>query len=309
MTNKRKIVSIIVVVLVCTGIVSGYFVGKQHYHHIALTEQNKKIADDKIKAAQILKNETQKKQESQNKAKNIAAINSSNNLNLKHNDKGIPVLMYHSIGYEKGNTAKIPKEKFREQMKYLKDNGYVTLTLAQAYDFFVSNKSVPEKSIVLTFDDGYEDNYVEALPILKEFGFKATFFIITDWVDKIPGYMNLKQLKEMQAHEMDIESHTAYHDHLKQLSYEKQLKTLKQSRDFLEKSLNKKIQYIAYPFGEYSKETLRAVKQAGYTMAFSTDGKWSDKADGILTLDRVFISGGADLDVFIERISNPNYDF
>ncbi|MCJ7691048.1 MAG: polysaccharide deacetylase family protein, partial [Clostridiaceae bacterium] len=97
-----------------------------------------------------------------------------NNSKVKHNDKGIPVLMYHAIGYEKGNTARVPKENFKEQMKYLKDNGYVTLTLDEAYDFFSNNKPIPEKSVVLTFDDGYVDNYVEALPILKEFGFKAT---------------------------------------------------------------------------------------------------------------------------------------
>jgi len=82
-------------------------------------------------------------------------------------DKGLPVLMYHSIGYEKGNTVRLPKEKFKEQMHYLKNNDYITLSLNEAYDFFVSNKPIPEKALVLTFDDGYLDNYTEALPILK----------------------------------------------------------------------------------------------------------------------------------------------
>jgi peptidoglycan/xylan/chitin deacetylase (PgdA/CDA1 family) len=309
MKNKRKKISIVVIFLICMAMFVGYFIRKQHYAHSSSTKRNAIVSDDKTKTSQVFKNEPVKKQELENKMKNAVASTSANNLKLKHNDKGLPILMYHAIGYEEGNTAKIPKEKFKEQMKYLKDNGYETLTLDEAYAFFINNKPVPEKSIVLTFDDGYVDNYVEALPILKELGFKATIFMITDLVDKTPGYMNLQQLKEMQAEGMDIQSHTLYHEHLKQLSYEKQVKTLKESKEFLEKSLNKKIQYLAYPYGEYSEETLKIVKEVGYTMALSTNGRWSDKADGILTLDRVFISGAANLDVFIERISNPNYKF
>ncbi|MBU3142926.1 polysaccharide deacetylase family protein [Clostridium sp. CF012] len=284
------------------SVVFGYFIGRQNYDNSKLTQKNNSITGNNTKIVEVVENKTLKQQYSQNKtvAKKIT---------LKHNNKGIPVLMYHAIGYEKGNTARIPKEKFKAQMKYLKDNGYSTLTLDEAYDFFKTNKPVPQKSVVLTFDDGYVDNFLEALPILKEFGFKATYFIITNVVDKSPGYMSLEQLKAMQANKMDIQSHTAKHEHLAKLSYEEQVKTLKESKAFLEKSLGKKVQYIAYPYGEYSKETLTAVKKAGYTMAFTTGGRWSDKADGILTLDRVFISGAASLDVFIERITNPNYKF
>jgi peptidoglycan/xylan/chitin deacetylase (PgdA/CDA1 family) len=241
--------------------------------------------------------------------KKTDAVTLVDDIKNKHNDKGIPVLMYHAIGYEAGNTARLPKENFKKQMKYLKNNGYVTLTLDEAYDFFAKNKPVPEKSVVLTFDDGYVDNYLEALPILKEFGFKATIFVITDAVDKSKNYMNVEQLKKMEASGMDIQSHTSHHKNFKELSYNEQLETLKRSKNFLEKSLNKRIKYFAYPYGEYSKESLKAVKEAGYTMAFATAGRWSDKSDGILTLDRVFISGSANLDVFINRISNPNYKF
>ncbi|WP_253200460.1 polysaccharide deacetylase family protein [Clostridium sp. CF012] len=302
MGHKRKTIIIVVVFLACMSVVFGYFIGRQNYDNSKLTQKNNSITGNNTKIVEVVENKTLKQQYSQNKtvAKKIT---------LKHNNKGIPVLMYHAIGYEKGNTARIPKEKFKAQMKYLKDNGYSTLTLDEAYDFFKTNKPVPQKSVVLTFDDGYVDNFLEALPILKEFGFKATYFIITNVVDKSPGYMSLEQLKAMQANKMDIQSHTAKHEHLAKLSYEEQVKTLKESKAFLEKSLGKKVQYIAYPYGEYSKETLTAVKKAGYTMAFTTGGRWSDKADGILTLDRVFISGAASLDVFIERITNPNYKF
>jgi peptidoglycan/xylan/chitin deacetylase (PgdA/CDA1 family) len=308
MNDKRKIIVMVVVVLGFISMVSGYFIGRQHYQKKALTEKNIKIVDD-INTTEILKDEAQRTQKNEYETENIDAVTLVDEIKSKHNDKGIPVLMYHAIGYEAGNTARVPKENFIKQMKYLKNNGYVTLTLDEAYDFFVKNKPIPEKSVVLTFDDGYVDNYVEAMPILKKFGFKATIFVITGAVNKSKNYMNVEQLKEMEASGMDIQGHTVHHKNLKELSYAIQLQTLKESKDFLEKSLNKRIKYFAYPYGEYSKETLKAVKEAGYTMAFATAGRWSDKADGILTLDRVFISGSANLDVFIDRISNSNYKF
>lgn len=228
--------------------------------------------------------------------------------NLIYNDKGIPVLMYHSIDYEKNNQLRIPKEQFREQMQYLKDNGYTTLTLNELFAFFENNMPVPYKSVVLTFDDGYADNYTNAFPILKEFGFKATVFMITDTVDKNKSYLNSLQLKEMDTYGFDIESHTLDHEELNKLSYAQQLNELKKSKLFLETLLNKQVNYIAYPVGKYNKETVKAAKEAGYKMAFTTNGTWSDKTDGIYTLDRVYISADAPKAEFVRRLTNRNYN-
>lgn len=227
---------------------------------------------------------------------------------LIYNDRGIPVLMYHSIDYEKNNPLRIPKEQFKEQMQYLMDNGYTTLTLNELYSFFENNTPVPYKSVVLTFDDGYVDNYINAFPILKEFGFKATVFVITNTVDKSGVYLNSSQLKEMDAYGFEVESHTLNHEELNKENYENQLNNLKESKAFLEKLLNKQIKYIAYPVGKYNKETIEAAKKAGYIMAFTTDGTWSDKTDGIFTLDRVYISAQASKAEFIRRITNRNYN-
>ncbi|NEZ47358.1 polysaccharide deacetylase family protein [Clostridium niameyense] len=227
---------------------------------------------------------------------------------LIYNDKRIPVLMYHSIDYEKGNELRLPKEKFKEQMKYLKDNGYTTLSLDELYNFLVHNKPVPEKSIVITLDDGYVDNYENAYPIIKEFGFKAAIFDVTSNIDKNPKTITSKQIKEMNDNGITIASHTVNHDQLDILSYEKQLETMKKSKEDLEKILGKKVNYIAYPYGKWNKDTLKAAKEAGYTMAFTTDGSWSGKDDGIYGLNRVYISGAKGIDDFKYRISNPNYN-
>lgn len=225
-----------------------------------------------------------------------------------YNDSSIPVLMYHSIMYEKDNELRIPKETFREQMKYLKDNGYTTLTLDELYDFLHNNKPVPKKSVVVTFDDGYADNYTNAYPVLKEFGQKATIFMITSVVDKDSSYLTSSQLRELDANGIDIEGHTVNHDELIKLSYDMQLKTLKDSKGFLESCLNKRVKYMAYPFGKYNDSTIKAADEAGYQMVFTTVGGWANKDNGIMKLNRVYISSKASMSDFIYRLTHENYN-
>lgn len=226
---------------------------------------------------------------------------------LIYNDKGIPVLMYHSINYEKDNELMVPKETFREQMNYLKENGYTTLTLDELYDFFLNNKPVPEKSVVITFDDGYKDNYINAYPILKEFNFKAVVFVITNNMNNHNNFITSEQAIELDNNGMEIQSHTVNHEKLYTLDYDSQLKTLKESKRFLENLLKKEISYIAYPYGVFNNTTIRATEDAGYKMAFTTAGTWSDKSDGLYTLDRVYISSKFDMNEFHRRLTNRDY--
>lgn len=258
-------------------------------------KNNKSISDEVSKDSSSLI--TNNKQDNSNKNKtSFTKIKGS-----------IPVLMYHSIGFEKDNPVRIPADKFDEQMKYLKDNGFYTLSMDETYDYFSKGKPIPEKSIVLTFDDGYLDNYTKLYPILKKYKFKGTIFVITGAIDKEKDFLTSAQLKELDKNCLDIQSHTFAHEKLSEIPYDKQVKTLKTSKDFLEKQLNKKVSYLAYPYGKYTKNTIKAAKEAGYSMAFTTDGKWSDKSNGIFTLNRVYISGFSDMDTFIKKVNNPNY--
>jgi peptidoglycan/xylan/chitin deacetylase (PgdA/CDA1 family)/predicted small lipoprotein YifL len=220
---------------------------------------------------------------------------------------GVPVLMYHSIAVEKGNPIRMPVEQFDTEMKYIKDQGYKTLTLKELYDYFENKVPVPDKSIVITLDDGYEDNYTSAFPVLKKYGLKATVFMITCSIDADPNCLTSAQLKEMDKAGIEIESHTVTHRDLDTLSYEEQLSELKDSKAALEKLLGRTVDYVAYPEGKYNDNTVKAVAAAGYKMAFTTNGRWSDKSDGILTLDRVYISTFHSMDVFKNRLTNPDY--
>lgn len=254
----------------------------------------------------IDKNKAQSKK--QEKSVKESDIRTFTNGPLIYNNKSIPVLMYHSIDYEKGNELRLPKEQFKEQMKYLKDNGYTILTLNELYNFLEKNKPIPEKSIVITLDDGYVDNYTNAYPILKELGLNATVFVVTSNIDKDKRTLTSEQIKEMDEAGIQIASHTYNHDKLDDLPYEKQLQTMKKSKDDLEKILNHKVDFIAYPYGKWNEESIKAAKDAGYKMAFTTQGGWSNKQDGIYTLNRVYISSLKGIDNFKDRITNPNYN-
>jgi len=113
---------------------------------------------------------------------------------VKSYGKRIPVLMYHSIVNGKGNSNCLPIETFEEQMKYLKDNGYHTISLTDLYKYFMRAEPIPEKSVVLTFDDGYENNYSIMFPIIKKYKFKATIFVITSHIDNDSKFITSEQL-------------------------------------------------------------------------------------------------------------------
>lgn len=329
MKRKTNVILVIFALLLTAGIVVVYMVGEKRIKE----QQDKKISGAReVNATQSVVDTNKQVNNTEVKANNSDAITENaakNNAEvvkavdnvkknrfegktLKYNDKSIPVLMYHSIEREvlsngQLNELRVPKEAFKEQMQYLKDNGFTTLTIDEALKFLISNEGVPEKSVVLTFDDGYVDNYINAYPILKEFGFNASVFVITGVVDKDPNYMTSLQLKELEANGIEIHPHTVNHEKLSELTYEKQLSTLKESKEFVEKLLNKKAECIAYPFGMFNDNTVKAAKEAGYTMGLTTNGKWSGKEDGIFTLDRVYISSLRDLQNFKERVSNPNF--
>ncbi|MGE5626747.1 MAG: polysaccharide deacetylase family protein [Solirubrobacterales bacterium] len=218
--------------------------------------------------------------------------------NLIYNESSIPVLMYHSIDYEKGNELRVPLKNFEEQMQYLKEAGFTTLTLEELYNFFTNNKPIPEKSVVITFDDGYQDNYTNAYPVIKKYGLKATVFVITSTIDKNAKCLNSSELKEMESNGFNVESHTVNHEELAGLSFEKQLETLNKSKTDLENILNKKVYYLAYPVGKWDNNSIEALKTAGYRMAFTTKNAKSNKSNGIYTLNRVRINASCSIDQF-----------
>lgn len=294
--NKKKIVlsticSILLVITVLVVII-GYIMEKHSINPINRKAQNATTETSK-QSVEILDNKT--KPTKQN-------INRFEGFKLTSENKGIPVLCYHDVNPAQSNELLLAPEKFKEQMKYLKDNGYLPLTLDELYSFLRENKPVPEKSVVITFDDGYRSNYTYAYPILKELGFKATIFVISDFIDN-DLYMTKTQLKELSDYGLDIESHTAKHEDLSLLNKEMQVETMIKSKETLESLLGKKVNYIAYPFGRMNGDTKKAAEIAGYKLGFNLQQGLADRIDNIYNIDRIYISNNHSMDEFIKRVT------
>lgn len=220
-------------------------------------------------------------------------------------DKDIPILMYHYVDYSPTNEMCVPKEKFAEQMKFLKEDGYTTLSMDEVYDYFSNNAPIPEKPIVITFDDGYVDNYTNAYPILKQLGFKATIFDITSTIDTNNKFINSNQIKELDKNGIRIEAHTVTHPRLSKLSYDEQYKELRDSKKKLEGILGREVKYLAYPYGEYNDDTIKALEQLGYKVAVTTFYGRARKSDGFYNLSRHAVSSKYEIEHFKELLNGP----
>lgn len=245
-------------------------------------------------------------------SKEISSLKIYNGVNsskaVKYNNESIPVLMYHSISNENDNNLmKVPKDQFSSQMKYLKDNGYYTLSANEFYNFIVNDVPVPKKSVLITFDDGYQNQYDNAYPILKKYKFHATMFIITNYLDKGTLYLKSNELKEMSDNGIDIESHTLNHAKLDKLSYSDQLANLKDSKDKLENICGKAVRFIAYPYGYFNINTVKACQKADYLMGFTTSGKWANTEKGVYAVNRIYVFPYYSMDNFKDRVNNSNY--
>ena len=180
----------------------------------------------------------------------------------------------------------LPKD-FDAQMAYLKENGYTTIAPGELYDSLANGTELPEKPVLITFDDGYEDNYQNAYPILKKYGFKATIFVITGFLDKQKNYLTWQQAQEMEQDGISIESHTVNHKSMTELTDDQLRDELVNSKKEIEKRLDKKVDFVAYPTGTYNLHIANLVKEAGYKAAFTIKYGNVDKASNVYALERV----------------------
>lgn len=207
---------------------------------------------------------------------------------------GVPVLNYHQINDRDHNALTVSSSQFAAQMDYLNKEGYHTITPTELADALENGAVLPEKPVVITFDDGYLDNYQNAYPVLKQYNQKATIFVISDYVSTYPNYLTWEQIKEMQESGLiDFESHTLSHvDLTKAGSSEEIMHQLKDARTALEWRLQKPIRFIAYPCGAYTDEVQTLTKEAGYRGAFTVHYGLDSQGEAMYALDRVPIFGG-----------------
>ena len=217
----------------------------------------------------------------------------------------VPILMYHYIRVNPdpsdrlGFSLSIPPAEFDRQMRYLAEDGYGTVSFDQIYD---SSQPLPEKPILLTFDDGYADAYTAAFPVLQRYGFQATFYVVTDFVGR-PGYLTVEQIREMAAAGMSFGSHSVSHLSLTTLSAERLERELSQSRTQLESLLERQVLDLCYPLGRFNQPVRQAVERAGYRSATTTEYGFASSGGDQLLLPRIRIWGGLILRNFASLIA------
>ena len=191
----------------------------------------------------------------------------------------VPILMYHYVSTPPEDADKyrvnlsVEPDNFRQQMAYLHDNGVEVIDLYELTEYLVKSETPPDNAVILTFDDGYVDNYQFAYPILEEFGYKGTFFIVTEFVDRgFPQYMSWEMIEEMAAAGHRFESHTKTHPDLAILGYNDLVWQILGSQETLAAHLGYKPQYLSYPSGSYNEETLQMVESLSLWGAVTTKG-------------------------------------
>ena len=188
----------------------------------------------------------------------------------------VPVLTYHNLAEQAKGRLVLAAASFREQMRYLKTSGYRVVSLADFIEFTRLNRQLPQKAVVLTFDDGYRAFKDLAYPVLKEMGFTGTLFIYTDWVGAGRGALGWSDLRELAAEGFDIQAHTKTHADLRralgetEAQYARRMQAeLEQPQELFNKNLGRRSRVLAYPYGRWEEGLLPKVREYGYVAAFS----------------------------------------
>ena len=232
------------------------------------------------------------------------SIHSENSINK------IYMLMYHRVNDYRNNEMSVPVQEFRRQVAWLKEQGFQNMRLAELESLAPDSKLIAPR-VIFSFDDGYEDNYVEALPVIKEFGYSSIFYIPYELIGKRDMFprdiresnrlehnriMNWEQVKNMHRAGMEIGSHTLTHNDLTRMSDALAKKEIFESKTKIEEKIGDKITSFCYPGGSFNEKHVHWTQEAGYSSACTTvtgcyhgESMFKVPRIAVLASDRFFI--------------------
>ena len=209
----------------------------------------------------------------------------------------IPILTYHSID-NGGSIISTRAETFRAQMKFLSENNFNVVSLKIFGKHLAENKNLPPKTIVLTFDDGFENFYTTAFPVLNEYNFTATVFLITDYCGKFNNWssnlpmpkssklMNWKEIKELSDYNIEFAAHSRTHPDLTKISLAEAEREMVESKLAIENALGVEVTDFAYPYGAFN-SAVRSLAGKHFKTACSTNLGKVKSADDLFSLKRI----------------------
>jgi len=222
----------------------------------------------------------------------------------------VPVLAYHGFSKDSPGKMTVSEAAFKAQMKYLRENGYHVISLGQLLDFLDFKEQIPEKSVVITIDNGWSSFSDIAFPILKKYGFPATLFVYTDFIGTSKA-LSWKQINNLSKNGFDIQCKTKTHRNLtkrkKKESFKEYFKSLEMEisypKKLIKQKLNKECSYFAYPYGKTNNLVIAILKKQGYRAAFTVKRACNPFFVYKYRIHRSVIYGDYDIERFKKNLS------
>jgi len=202
----------------------------------------------------------------------------------------VPILMYHHFGYE-NSTLYVTPENFGRQMAYIKDKGYNVISLDELADGIKNNRKFKHRTVVITIDDGYRDNFTYAYPILRKYNFPATIFIIANFIDNKKDFMNWDEINAVSKDNISFGGHTKNHAYLPSIKEKAVLlDEIEGCKKFIKDKIGSPVDYFCYPTGGFTEEVKNLVKKAGYKGACTTNRGFVELNKDVYELKRVKVT-------------------
>ena len=202
----------------------------------------------------------------------------------------IPILGYHRVGAFKGDhVPTVSPDAFARQLAFLARGRYRVVGLDDVAARLDRGEPLPRRSVVITFDDGYEETHSVAWPLLKQFGFPATVFVTPGEVGW-PGFATWEQVTELARDGMTIGSHTMHHNYLPLVSADRLPDELAESRRVIEERIGRPVRFLSYPVGGFTAEVQAVARQAGYLAACTTNRMASPNGVDRFALRRIKVT-------------------
>ena len=227
----------------------------------------------------------------------------------EHRSLKLPILMYHHIGYPPPDGGKIrddltvSPENFKTQVSWLKEHGYQSVKFSDLYNYSLGTAKLPAKPVILSFDDGYQDVFDNAVPVLREEGFSGSFAIITQYPSTHSGtnfYADWNTIKAAADQGMEIVSHTQDHFDGKNPKYTETfiLTNLKGSREDIRSHLGYNTDTLIYPYGRYTPKYIELAQQAGFKLGVTVHWGETVDLDNLMEIPRVRVHNTTSLEQF-----------
>jgi peptidoglycan/xylan/chitin deacetylase (PgdA/CDA1 family) len=220
--------------------------------------------------------------------------------------------MYHEIADTTATPSRlaVSPDVFADQLAYLRDAGFNTITAGELAAILAGGPGeLPERPVVLTFDDGYEDFYSQGLPLLKQNDFTGTIFMTTGWIGKEGGekrMLNWRELAEVEQAGIEIGAHTVKHPQLDQLPEKLIREELYASKSLLEDHLGQAVPGLAYPFGYSNPKVRQVARELGYVYGYAVGNALTTSAAGEFTLPRLTVRRATTMNEFRNMVNGKD---